>query len=109
MRWEDDGAKVTLDLHGVRVDDAEAIVFRALRLATQYGRISMKVIHGSSTSETLYRNRTIKYALYELIESGDLDDYISDELYSESFCTLILHQSANKQNVKRINPFEVFR
>ncbi|MBL7978741.1 MAG: Smr/MutS family protein [Bacteroidetes Order II. Incertae sedis bacterium] len=109
MRWEDDGAKVTLDLHGVRVDDVEALVLRALRLAFQYGRISMKIVHGNSTSETLYRNRTIKYQLYELIESGALDDYISDELYSEGFCTLILHRTTHKPKTHRINPFDVFR
>ena len=69
-RLDDDGSTVTLDLHGLTVDEAIDVTYETLRLAQDRGRASLKIIHGSSTSGP--GRRTIKSALYELLESGML-------------------------------------
>jgi len=69
-RLDDDGSTVTLDLHGLTVDEAIDVTYDTLRLAQDRGRASLKIIHGSSTSAP--GRRTIKSALYERLESGML-------------------------------------
>ena len=71
----DDGQSVTLDLHGARVDDAERMILATVRLAAERGRSQFTVIHGASTSDMRFRNRTIKHALYDLLDDGDLDHW----------------------------------
>lgn len=66
----DDGQTVTLDVHGATVDDALRTVRRVVAIAEQRGRSSVRVIHGSSTSSRLYRNRSIKHALHEALDGG---------------------------------------
>ncbi len=77
-RLTDDGQTVTLDLHGATVADAEAMIRRAARLAADRGRSRLTVIHGTSTSSRLDRNRTIKHVLYDLLDAGALPDVTSD-------------------------------
>lgn len=108
MRFEDNGEITTLDLHGVRVHEATTLILKATRLSWSYGRKTLKIIHGTSTSDPDYRNRTIKYTLYELIEEGELDDWIADELYSDSFCVLILDSIGRINKRERISPFMIF-
>ncbi len=79
-RLQDDGHTVTLDLHGVRVDEAERFIRRAAALAADRGRHRLTVIHGASTSSELYRNRTIRHRLYDLLDDGALDVWVTSEL-----------------------------
>ena len=79
-RLQDDGHTVTLDLHGVRVDEAERFILRTAALAAGRGRHRLTVIHGASTSSELYRNRTIRHRLYDLLDAGDLDAWVTSEL-----------------------------
>ena len=65
---QDDGAAVTLDLHGARVDEAVALAQSTLDLAARRGRHSVKLIHGSSTSDRSPTARSIKHALEQLLE-----------------------------------------
>ena len=69
-RLDDDGASVTLDLHGMTVDDAIDLTYRTLRLAEDRGRRQLTLIHGSSTSGG--ERRTIKGALHNLLDRGSL-------------------------------------
>lgn len=73
----DDGHAATLDLHGASVDEAVAMTQRLVRLAAARGRSRLTLVHGTSTSEARYRNRTIKHALYELLESGRLQPFVT--------------------------------
>lgn len=70
----DDGTTVTLDLHGAHVDDALRMVQRTASLAAARGRATLRVVHGSSTSDARARNRTIKHALHALLDEGELPD-----------------------------------
>lgn len=77
-RLTDDGHAVTLDLHGAGVDEAEWLILRTAALATERGRSRLTVIHGASTSDPRYRNRTIRHALYDLLDDGALGDWVTD-------------------------------
>ena len=83
----DDGHEVTLDLHGVTVGEAERLICRTAALAAARGRSRLTVVHGTSTSSRLYRNRTIRHALYDLLDSGALPD-VTSEFRSEGSCLL---------------------
>lgn len=69
-RVSDDGTTVELDLHGVYVDEAIALVEKAAAVASERGRSTLRVIHGSSSSDPLSRNRTIKHALEDVLAGG---------------------------------------
>lgn len=86
----DDGRAVTLDLHGARVDEAERLIRRAVALAAGRGRTSLTVVHGASTSSTLYRNRTIRHALHDLLDRGALDAWVLDAVRFEGRTALAL-------------------
>lgn len=71
-RLHDDGQTVTLDLHGLRVDEAAALARRTVEEAARRGRGTVRLVHGSSTSAASRHRRTIKHVLAELVERGDL-------------------------------------
>ncbi len=77
-RLTDDGTTVTLDLHGASVDDALDLVHRTASLAAQRGRPTLRLVHGTSTSDPRARNRTIKHALHGLLDDGTLPEAQSD-------------------------------
>ena len=87
----DDGRTVTLDLHGTPVETAERLVRRLVREAHRRGRSSLQIIHGASTSSPLFRNRTIKHAVYALVEQPDLQAFIADVWRTESVLLLGLN------------------
>lgn len=66
----DDGTAVELDLHGAYVDEAINLVRRVVSLASERGRSTLRVVHGSSTSDPLARNRTIKHVLLDALDRG---------------------------------------
>lgn len=86
-RLRDDGHEVTLDLHGATVDEAERLIRRTVSLAAARGRSRLTVVHGTSTSSRLYRNRTIRHALYELLDGGALAE-VTSEFRREGSCLL---------------------
>lgn len=92
-RLSDNGHTVSLDLHGVPVHEAERLIERTARLAAERGRSRLTVIHGASTSSPLYRNRTIRHALYDLLDDGVLDPYVTDAVRLEGSTLLALAPS----------------
>ena len=70
---QDDGRTVTLDLHGATVDEALTLTVRALHESEHRGRSTLKLIHGHSTSAG--RRRTIKQALHDALDAGELAHY----------------------------------
>lgn len=69
LHLDDDGAAVTLDLHGATVDEAVSLSLRTVRLAAERGRMRVTLIHGASTTrQGAYR--TIKRALHDLLDEG---------------------------------------
>lgn len=87
LRLHDDGHSVTLDLHGVTVSEAEQLIQRTVRLAAARGRGRLTVIHGASTSDQRYRNRTIRHALYDLLDDDALPE-VTSEFRNEGSCLL---------------------
>jgi DNA-nicking Smr family endonuclease len=89
-RLTDDGRTVTLDLHGVRVDEALALVRRTAALAARRGRTSLRVVHGASTSDPLARNLTIRHALHDALDGGALAAAVVDAVRFEGVAVLAL-------------------
>lgn len=90
---EDDGSTVTLDLHGVSVEEAINLTYSTLRLAEDRGRNRLTVIHGSSTTQGP-DDRTIKSALHDLLDRGDLALHATSVLRSKDTLTLVLDLTA---------------
>jgi DNA-nicking Smr family endonuclease len=91
---QDDGSRVTLDLHGATVDEAIDLTFATLRLAEDRGRQQLKLIHGSST--TAPGRRTIKSALRDLVADGSLAGRATDVLRSRDYVVLALDVTASQ-------------
>lgn len=68
----DTGQAVTLDLHGARVDEALRMARRAFALAVRRGRRRLDLVHGTSTSDRFGHTRTIKHALHDWLDSGEV-------------------------------------
>ncbi len=90
----DDGRSVTLDLHGASVEEALALTRRVLREAARRGRGNVKVIHGRSSSSGAHQNRTIKHALYDLLDRGALDDAVQSHWRADAYLLLSLDLAA---------------
>jgi hypothetical protein len=89
----DDGSTVTLDLHGLGVADAEICLRKTVAEAAARGRSTVRVIHGSSTSDPQGRNRTIKHVLEELIAARALPE-VGDSFPGDDVTILGLRLSA---------------
>lgn len=89
---DDDGSVVTLDLHGATVNEAIDMTYRTLRLAEDRGRTRLKLIHGSST--TSGNTRTIKTALHDLLDRGELGAHATNVVRSENSLVLALDLTA---------------
>ena len=96
----DDGHTVTLDLHGATVDEALHLTRQLIYEADRRGRATVKLIHGSSTSEGRFRNRTIKSALYDALESGQFSDKVTGEWRSKNVLTLSLSLGMNPNGTR---------
>lgn len=90
---DDDGRKVTLDLHGASVDEAVDLVYGTLRLAESRGRNRLTVIHGSSTTQA-GQPRTIKSELHDLLDRGTLGAHATDIVRSRDRLTFVLDLTA---------------
>jgi len=90
---EDDGSRVTLDLHGLSVDEAIDLTYSTLRLAEDRGRNRLKVIHGSSTTQA-GQPRTIKSELHDLLDRGTLGTHATDVVRSRDSLTFVLDLTA---------------
>lgn len=90
---DDDGHVVTLDLHGATVNDAIDMTYRALRLAEDRGRSRLKLIHGSSTTGR-GPGRTIKSALHDLLDRGELGRHATNVIRSQDTLVLALDLTA---------------
>ncbi|MFB6231813.1 MAG: Smr/MutS family protein [Salinibacter sp.] len=91
---EDDGSTVTLDLHGLPVDEAIDLTYSTLRLAEDRGRNRLRVIHGSSTTRAGQR-RTIKNALHDLLDQGNLAVHATTVVRSQDTLTFVLDLTAS--------------
>ncbi|MEM8602053.1 MAG: Smr/MutS family protein [Bacteroidota bacterium] len=87
MRLSDDGSTVTLDLHRVRVGDAESLIRRTIELAGERGRSTVRLVHGSSTSGG--GARTIKHLVHTLLDEGALP-FVSSAFRTQDYAILSL-------------------
>ena len=79
----DDGSSVTLDLHGATVREAEDLVIAGAEVAAESGRSTLRVVHGTSTTDWDGGNRTVKTAVLALLSSGDLDAWVASAHHAE--------------------------
>ncbi|NND70430.1 MAG: Smr/MutS family protein [Rhodothermales bacterium] len=102
----DDGSAVVLDLHGATVTHGIDLFVRALTLSHQRGRTTLKVIHGTSTSEYSSDRRTIKHELIRTLESGQHGSMISSMYESDGYTIIGLQPgqvSSNKITLREID------
>lgn len=103
---QDDGYTVTLDLHGATVDEALDLTRQVVREAARRGRSSIKIIHGTSTSNTASGNRSIKQALYDLLDRQALEASITSAWRADGSLLLSLGiSSARNPNMMRLLDF----
>ncbi len=95
---DDDGRVVTLDLHGATVDEAIDLTYNTLRLAEKRGRSRLKLIHGSST--TGQATRTIKSALHDLLDRGELGAHATNVIRSQNTLVLALDLTASTDDTR---------
>lgn len=91
----DDGAAVTLDLHGATVDEALALSLQTVRLAARRGRARVKLIHGSSTTRQAPHRRTIKRALHDLVDDGGFRPHATEGWRADNYLVLALDVTAS--------------
>lgn len=101
----DSGETVTVDLHGLTVEAALDVARRVLAIAQQRGRSSVKLIHGSSTTDRDGQNRTIKTALTELTRAGGMRGL--SVFASTDYLIIGLPASSNRET-RRITALDVF-
>lgn len=82
-RLDDDGQTVTLDLHGARVAEAEALARATVREAARRGRRTLRIVHGTSTTDPTGGSRTIKTAIHDALDAGDWGPDVASSLRAE--------------------------
>jgi len=97
----DDGSRPELDLHGCTVDEALFLTRQLIDVSVQYGRNSIKIIHGKSTT-TNRGERTIKSALTGLVDSGDLNDAVNGAYKLDGYMLISLRRSGTQHSTGRI-------
>jgi hypothetical protein len=97
-KLSDNGTTVTLDLHGLTVDDAIDVTYATLRMAQDRGRAQLKVIHGQSTSDG--SRRTIKQELYALLNRGALCSNGANVIRQRGHFVLALDLTARRDTTR---------
>ncbi|MEM1094282.1 MAG: Smr/MutS family protein [Bacteroidota bacterium] len=111
-KLDDTGQRISLDLHGMRVDDAIRLVRRTVQMAHQRGRAQVDVITGASTTRNDPQADTIKTRLTTLLQSGQLDYWIAHHRWSVDggHCQLVLPiTQLSPRGGKRITLRDVYR
>lgn len=111
-KLDDTGQRLSLDLHGMRVDDAMRMVRRTVQMAHQRGRAQVDVITGASTTRTDPHADTIKNRLTTLLQSGQMDHWIAYHRWSADGgqCQLVLPITRlTQRGGKRITLRDVYR
>ena len=87
LRLDDDGQSLTLDLHGARVDQAVDLSHAAVVEAARYGRQTVRLVHGLSTTEA-GAVRTIKTELLDAYDDGAFDRHATGAVRMEGVLIL---------------------
>lgn len=95
-RLDDDGQALTLDLHGATVDEAMRLAEAVTLQAARYGRATVRLIHGSSTTGAGVR--TIKRALYDALDHGEFDRHVTTSFRDEDVLRLAIAPSPSPIN-----------
>lgn len=92
VRLDDDGQRITLDLHGAAVGRAVEIAEATIVEAARHGRQTVRIVHGASTAER-GEGRTIRSALREAVEAGDFDRHVTTYVFDDGSMLLGLAPS----------------
>lgn len=84
---DDDGAAVTLDLHGATVEEALRLARSVVVEAARHGRSTVRLVHGTSTTDA-GATRTIKTALLQALEDGEYDRHVTTDVRMEGMIIL---------------------
>ena len=99
-RLTDDGNRPELDLHGGTVDEALNLARRLIIESVRHGRNSVRLIHGMSTSAP--GKRTIKSALSNMIDGGQLTMHVSGTFKADGHMIVALRRLGNRHPPGRI-------
>jgi hypothetical protein len=74
-------------------------------LASARGRASVRVIHGTSTSQAMHRSRTIRHALEDMIDAGTLTPPVTASRpgEAETLLALDLFKSADPRRITMLD------
>jgi hypothetical protein len=72
------------------VEDAARIICHIAELAGRRGRDTLRVVHGSSTSDPLARTRTIRHTVHDLLDGGRLRPWVVDSVRYDDYAILSL-------------------
>ena len=100
-RFKDDGSRPELDLHGCTVNEAVQLTRRLIIESARYGRNSICLIHGKSTSTP--GKRTIKSAITELIESQEFERSVSSSLKYDGYMIVGLRRVSGQPDLGRMS------
>ena len=87
LRLDDDGQSLTLDLHGTRVAEALDLAHATVVEAARYGRQTVRLVHGLSTTER-GAERTIKTELLDAYDDGAFDRHATGAVRMEGVLIL---------------------
>ncbi|GAB5535687.1 MAG: Smr/MutS family protein [Rubricoccaceae bacterium] len=77
-----------LDLHGARVADAEDLAETVVMEAARRGRSTVRLVHGSSTTEQHADGWTIKTALHAMLDDGVFAPYTTSAFRADGHLLL---------------------
>ena len=102
---KDLGQTVELDLHGASIPEAITLLRRTLMVSECYGRMSVKVIHGYSTSVNPRKHTSIRDELYKMLDEGDLTAVVNH--YKGTGYTILSLGYGSPRNPNRITMREI--
>lgn len=83
IRIDDDGQRVTVDLHGVSVERALEVADAAIIESARRGRSTLRLIHGASSYER-GADFTIRGELEHAVDDGRFDRHVTSVVEDET-------------------------
>ncbi len=102
----DDGRTVELDLHGATVSQGMSLVANTIRMAINRGRSTVRIVHGSSTSDTDQFAATLKHKLHDAFGSGRFGGTVN-HLFSDTY--IIVSLPGGSSDHHKISIFDIDR
>ncbi len=83
IRIEDDGQRVVVDLHGLRIERALEVADAAVIEAARRGRSTLRLVHGASSYERGDAH-TIRSELEHAVDDGRFERHVTSVVEEET-------------------------